>query len=222
MEKVKPWSRETSHQVERRRGSVAARTAETENTAKLGHVSDYPPSPVPELSSGSSVPGTPDSLLDPPTPTPGSRICKEKHIYVRSEAILKMSTADSTICFFSSTTAVDDVSQITLVESTQPDAKSNDTFRESMPGGYISDSTTEVNTPRGSVDGIGVDMPSTPTPAARRKGPVSAGARPLISPNPVPGQVAGSTASSDLSGQVAKRLDGIGLVERMRRLVFSP
>ncbi|KAL4765918.1 GIY-YIG nuclease family protein [Aspergillus foveolatus] len=214
-EKVDLWLRKTC-------GSTAARIVEAGNTAKLSYDSEYPSSPVPELSPGSSAPGTPESLLDPPTPTTGSRIRKERHIYVRSEAILEMSTANSTISFLSSTTGVDVDSQITLVESAQPDAKSRDTFRDSMPGGYISESTTEANTPRGSVDGVGVDMPSTPTPAAQRKGPVSAGTRPLISPNLVPGHVAGPTAFSDLSGQGAKKSDGFGLVERMRRLVFSP
>jgi hypothetical protein len=208
MKKIELWSRKTSHQAKGTRGS----------TAKL----HYPSSPVPELSPGSSAPRTPDSLLDPPTPTSGTRIRKEGYIYVRSEAVLEMSTADSPTSYFSCRTGVDDDSQITLVESTQPDAKSKDTFRKSMPGGYISETTTEVNTPRGSVDGIGVDMPSTPTPAARRKGPVSAGANPPISPNPVPGHVSGPAASNDLSGQGAKKLDGFELVERMRRLVFSP
>ncbi|KAL4740620.1 T5orf172 domain-containing protein [Aspergillus similis] len=217
MEKVELWSSKNLHQA----GGTRARAIEPGDIAELSHVSDYSSSLVPELSPGSSAPGTPDSLLDPPTPTPGSRI-RKGYIYVRSEAILEMSPADSTISFYSATTGVDDDSQITLVESTQPHAKSKDTFRDSMPGGYYSDSTTEVNTPRGSVDGIGFDVPSTPTPVARHKGSVFAGARPQSSPNPAPGRVAGPTASSDSSAQGTKNSDGFGLVEMMRRLVFSP
>ncbi|KAL4745521.1 hypothetical protein BDW72DRAFT_198567 [Aspergillus terricola var. indicus] len=222
MEKVEMWSRKALHQTEGMRGSIAARTIGPGNIAEHSHLSDYPPSPVPELSPGSSAPGTPDNLLDPPTPTPGSRTRRGKYIYVRSEAILEMSPADSTISFSSTTTGVTNDSQITLVESTQPDVKLKDTFRYSMPGAYFSDSPTEINTPQGSVDGIGVDMPSTPTPAARRKGPLSAGAHPQISPSPMLDRVAAPAASNDLSSQGTKSSDGFGLVEMMRRLVFSP
>ncbi|KAL6233122.1 hypothetical protein BDW75DRAFT_242311 [Aspergillus navahoensis] len=210
MDKVDQWSGKTSRcQVEGPNGSVAARRIKPGNYAETSDVSDYPLSPVPELSPGSSAPGTPDYLLDPPTPTPGSRIRKGRYTSLQSEAIVEASPTDSIDSFFTPT-GVDDDSQITLVESIHPNAKSKDAFRDSMPGAFHSESTTEVGTPRASVDNTEVDMPSTPTPVMGGKGSALAGARPQTRPSP-----------ADSSPQDTKEPDTRGLADMVRRLLFK-
>ncbi|KAL4985175.1 hypothetical protein BDW68DRAFT_179947 [Aspergillus falconensis] len=225
MDKVAQWSGKSSRgQVEGPRGSIAARRIKPESYLEREHVSDdhsSPPNPVPELSPGSSAPGTPDSLLDPPTPTPSSRIRRRRYTFVQREAILEASPTDSTISFSLTTTGVEDDSQITLVESTHPDVKPKDIFWYSMPGGFCSESTAEGGTPRVSVDSIGDDMPPTPTPVAGRKGSVPAGARPRTSPNPVSDRLAGVAAPADSLSQSTTKSAMLGLVEMMRRLVFG-
>ncbi|KAL4998734.1 hypothetical protein BDV10DRAFT_184871 [Aspergillus recurvatus] len=146
MDKIKQWSGKTScSQAEEPHTSIVARRTGPENYPGFRHVSDdrsRPSSPLPELSPGSSAPGTSDSLLDPPTPTPGSRIRKGRDTPVQAEAILEASPTDSTISF-STTTDVESDSQITLVESTHANAKSKDIFYDSMPGAFHPGFTTE-------------------------------------------------------------------------------